>query len=149
MRYVFDTKKSRRYRFPTYFNDLVLDRAESTVSEVFVVIIEPGKASHFHKHDDMEQIFYVVEGNGVLTVGERKRKYMIKPAHIVRIPPGTLHSVGPKGRNPIKYICIDCFLSPDKRKEPTWESHVKVICKEQGFRFEGVAGSGKRKPHKK
>jgi mannose-6-phosphate isomerase-like protein (cupin superfamily) len=138
MRYVFDTKECRRYRFPTHINEMVIDRKDCSMSEVFMVIVEPGKAVHRHKHDDMEQIFYVVEGEGILTIGEQKKQYAIKPAQVVRIPPGTIHTVRPKGRKPVKYLSIDCFCSPEKGGEPTWEKHVKSICREHGYRYENV-----------
>ena len=59
MQFVFPTSSVKRYRLPTHINDLVVDRAESQTSEVFVVIIEPGHAPPPHKHDDTEQVFYI------------------------------------------------------------------------------------------
>ena len=43
MRYVFSITDTVRYRFPTHVNELVLDRSESTVTEVFIVVLEPVK----------------------------------------------------------------------------------------------------------
>jgi mannose-6-phosphate isomerase-like protein (cupin superfamily) len=105
---------------------------------VFVVIVEPGKAVHQHRHDDMEQIFYFVDGEGILTIGDDKTEYSIKPSQVVRIPPHTLHTVRPAGSNPITYISIGCFCSKNKDSGSTWEEHVKKICREQGYRFENV-----------
>ena len=70
MQYVFGTSHLKRYEFPTHINDIVVDRGEAKVSEVFVVVIHPGSAPPLHKHDDTEQVFYVLEGRGTLTVGE-------------------------------------------------------------------------------
>ena len=69
MEYVFDIKNARHYRFPTHVNDLIVDRADAATSEVFMVVLEPGESAPLHIHDDTEQIFYVLEGRGVLTVG--------------------------------------------------------------------------------
>jgi len=52
MKYVFDTSNTKRYKFPTHINDLVMDRAEATTSEVFIVVLEPGQAPPLHKHED-------------------------------------------------------------------------------------------------
>ena len=145
VKYVFDTDTCRRYVFPTHINDLVLDRKDSVVSEVFVVIVEPGKAVHPHRHDDVEQIFYIVDGEGILTVGDDRKEYEVNPSQVVRIPPHTLHTIRPAGRKPVKYLSIDCFCSADKGGEPTWEDHVKGICREQGYRFEDVVSSGGKK----
>ena len=139
MKYVFDTKKGKRYEFPTHINEIVVDRSESKMAEVFVVIVEPGKAVHYHAHDDCEQIFYIVEGEGVLVIGPDKKEYDVKPTQIVRIPVKTCHSVRPKGDRPVRYICIDCLGADREGKEPTWEEHVKVMCNEQGWDFNTVA----------
>ena len=93
MKYVFETGNLKRYSFPTHINDLVIDRADAATSEVFVVIVGPGKATHLHRHDDIEQIFYVVEGEGALFIGPDKKKFKMKPAQVVKIPPKTLHTV--------------------------------------------------------
>ena len=63
---VFETKNLKRYKFPTHINDLVIDRTQASFSEVFMVEVEPGKSVHHHKHDDTEQIFYMIKGSWVL-----------------------------------------------------------------------------------
>ena len=70
MRYVFSTVDTTVYRFPTHVNELVLDRSESTVTEVFIVVLEPGEAPPLHKHPDTEQVFYMLQGEGELRVGD-------------------------------------------------------------------------------
>ena len=52
MNYVFSTTDTIVYRFPTHVNELVLDRSESTVTEVFITVLEPGEAPPLHKHPD-------------------------------------------------------------------------------------------------
>ena len=85
MQYVFSTAKTQRYRFPTHINDLVMDRSEAKHSEVFVVVVEPGKAAPLHKHDDTEQIFYVMEGEGTLTIGKEGDHFPVRVGDVVRI----------------------------------------------------------------
>jgi mannose-6-phosphate isomerase-like protein (cupin superfamily) len=138
MKYVFDTVDRTRYTFPTHINDLVIDRAEAAASEVFVVIIEPGKATHLHRHDDVEQVFYILKGKGVLYIGRDKKKFLVKPAQVVKIPPKTLHTVRAQGKKALRYLCIDCFCPHRRNNEPTWEAHVRGICREQGYDFADV-----------
>jgi mannose-6-phosphate isomerase-like protein (cupin superfamily) len=144
MNYVFDTNDCKRYTFPTHINDIVIDRADATTSEVFMVIVEPGKATHLHRHGDVEQIFYIVEGTGMLTIGPGKKEYVVKPTQVVKIPPSTLHTVRAKGRKALRYICIDCFTKARRSDEPTWEEHVRGICREQGYKFADVSGASKQ-----
>ncbi len=37
MNYIFSTTCTKRYRFPTHTNELVMDRSDATGSEVFIV----------------------------------------------------------------------------------------------------------------
>jgi mannose-6-phosphate isomerase-like protein (cupin superfamily) len=143
-KYVFDSVNAKRYKFPTHINDIVVDRADATTSEAFMVILEPGKATHVHKHDDVEQIFYILDGEGTLLIGADKQAFPLKPTQVARIPPGTLHTVTVKGDKSMRYFCIDCFCADNTSKslEPTWEDHVKTICREQGYNFDLIAASG-------
>ena len=85
MEFVFDIASAKRYTFPTHINDLVLDRSEAHTSEVFVVVLSPGQATPLHKHDDMEQVFYIIEGAGSLTIGnDATDQYPIGPGQIRR-----------------------------------------------------------------
>jgi len=93
----------KQYQFPTHSNEIVVDRGESKSAEVLLVTVEPGKAVHHHAHDDCEQIFYIIEGKGVLVVGPNKEEYDVKQTQIVRMPAKTLHSMRPKGGNPLRY----------------------------------------------
>jgi mannose-6-phosphate isomerase-like protein (cupin superfamily) len=138
MKFVFPTSRVKRYQFPTHINDLVVDRADSETSEVFVVIIEPGKAPPLHQHDDTEQVFYVLDGKGVLSIGARRKNFPVRPGDVVRIPPRTLHSIQCQGKKPLRYLAIDCFLDGRPQNEPTWDSHARVICKQNGWDYKAA-----------
>lgn len=139
--YVFSTSESEtiRYKFPTHINDLVMDRSEARFSEVFFVVIDPGKAPPLHKHDDTEQLFYVTEGSGMLTIGdENPEKFKVAAGDLVRIPVGAWHSIEADASGTMKYLAIDCFGGIRNEDEPTWDSHVRVLCKEQGWDYNTV-----------
>ncbi len=136
--YVFNTGRARHYRFPTHVNDLVMDRAEAETSEVLVVVLEPGEAPPLHRHDDTEQIFYVLEGDGRLEIGERLEPHHVGPGDVVRIPPHTLHRIHCRGRRPLRYLAVDCFLGGRPAAEPTWESHVRTMCEQNGWNINEV-----------
>lgn len=137
-RYVFPTSQFVRYRFPTHVNDLVLDRADAATSEVFIVVLEPGEAPPLHVHHDTEQIFYILEGRGALRVGDPAEHYSVQPGDVVRIPPSTWHSIRCDGDQTLRYLSVDCFLSGRPEAEPTWDSHVRVVCAGQGWDFDQV-----------
>ncbi len=135
--YVFNIDKYKRYKFPTHINDMVIPREKSTFSEVFVVVLEPGQAPPWHKHDDTEQIFHLIEGEGVLTIGDNKQQFTVKPGNIVRVPAATWHSIKAGGTKTLRYLCIDCF-GARPGAEPTWDDHVKTMCKTNGWEYNKV-----------
>ena len=140
--YVFDTQKLKRYRFPTHINDLIIDRAQSSNSEVFMVVLEPDHAPPFHKHDDTEQIFYVVEGTGILTIGDKKEQFTVKPGDVVRIPVSTYHSIRSDKEKTLRYLCVDCF-GGKPIAERTWDDHVKAQCSANGWDYSKVVSESK------
>jgi mannose-6-phosphate isomerase-like protein (cupin superfamily) len=142
-KYVYDTKQTVRYRFPTHTNDLIMDRSEAATSEAFLVVLEPGEAPPLHVHDDTEQIFYVLSGAGELQISatqgdETGDRFPVAPSNLVRIPPGAWHRIFCRGAVPLVYLSIDCFPGGRPTAEPTWESHVRVMCKNNGWDFESV-----------
>jgi mannose-6-phosphate isomerase-like protein (cupin superfamily) len=132
--YVFPLKKALHYRFPTHVNNLVMDRKDAETSEVFLVVIEPSQAAPVHVHHDTEQVYYMMEGVGELRIGEEDAEYFtIQPGDVVRIPPHTPHSVKCQGETTVKYLCVDCFVGGRPEAEPTWDSHVAVLCQGKGW----------------
>jgi mannose-6-phosphate isomerase-like protein (cupin superfamily) len=136
-KYVFSTTKTVRYRFPTHVNDLIMDRSEADMSEVYLVVVEPGQDTVLHIHDDTEQIFYVQRGAGTLQIGaDSPQSYPVKPRDLVRIPPHTFHMVRCEGQKPVVYLCIDFFVGGRPKEEPTWDSHVRALCAQRGWDFD-------------
>jgi mannose-6-phosphate isomerase-like protein (cupin superfamily) len=142
--YVFPTRNLKRYRFPTHINDLVMDRADAECSEVFMVVVPANEGAPLHQHDDTEQIFYLLEGRGTLTVGANS--FPVEAGDVVRIPMKTLHSVRADKGEAVKYLCVDCFGARAAGDEPTWDAHVRAMCRQHGWNYESVAGLSARKP---
>ena len=142
MRYVFSTTDTTRYRFPTHVNELVLDRSQSTVTEVFIVVLEPGEAPPLHKHPDTEQVFYIIQGEAELRIGpDMAERFRVKPGDVVRIPPDTLHLIINDGEEPVRYLSIDAFPGARPADEPTWDDHVRGNCAANGWDFASVKQS--------
>jgi mannose-6-phosphate isomerase-like protein (cupin superfamily) len=137
-RYVFNTQDTLHYRFPTHTNNLAMDRSEATTSEAFFVVLEPGEAPPLHVHHDAEQIFYILKGVGTLFIKDDHQKYQVSPGDLVRIPPHTLHRILCDGQETLIYLSIDCFVGGRPLDEPTWESHVRVMCVQNGWDFNAI-----------
>lgn len=139
MTYVFKTDAPKRYRFPTHTNLLVMDRAEATTSESFISVMEPGEAPPLHQHDDTEQVFYVLSGTGRLEIGPDAEDHgPVVPGDLVRIPPSTPHRVHCTSEEPLRYLVVDCFPGGRPQEEPTWDSHVRAVCDQNGWNVDVV-----------
>jgi quercetin dioxygenase-like cupin family protein len=137
--YVFDPREAVRYRYPTHTNDLLMDRSQAKASEAFFVILEPGEAPPIHVHADAEQVFFILEGEGELGVGpDAGEKHPLKAGDFVRTPPGVPHSVRCLGDSRFVYLSIDCFVAGPDPAEPTWDTHVHQMCKDNGWEFDAV-----------
>jgi mannose-6-phosphate isomerase-like protein (cupin superfamily) len=137
--YVFSGKQTIGYHFPTHSAELIMDRRDANTSEAFLVILEPGEAPPPHVHKDTEQVFYVLRGAGELRIGSAEdRRFPVSPGDLVRIPPGTIHRVRCEGAEPLVYLSVDCFLNGRPQNEPTWDSHLRVVCRENGWNFDTV-----------
>jgi len=142
MQYVFTTEKLTRYQFPTHTTDLVMDRTQAACSEVFVVVLRPNQAPPLHKHEDTEQIFHIFAGHGVLTIGEQKQQFPVKAGDVVRVPVNTWHSIRAEGEADLKYIAVDCFGVTQSKAEPTWDKHIQMVCRREGWDFSKVVIPG-------
>lgn len=137
---LYNTKETANYYFPTHNNLLVMDRSNAEVSEAFIVEVAPGKHTHRHVHNDAEQLFYVLSGKGRLDL-ERdggKTNYNMEPTNFVHIPRNFYHQIFCAGTDSLCYLAIDCFPIGKNTDEPTWDDHVKVMCKLNGWKYSNV-----------
>ena len=96
-----------------------------------VVSIEPGKGHLRHNHPDMEEILYVIEGEGTQMVdigGEQRRR--VGPGDLIHLPAGVFHETvntgdktmrflvvfGPTGQEQILRAMADCRIEPAVRQ---------------------------------
>jgi len=127
---IYPTKKAVPYHFLEHANELVMDRSNAEASEVFVTVIKPGKSTPLHKHDDTEQIYYVLEGSGKVERGQNRRvQQTMNPGEVVHIPRGSYHKISCLGQKTLKYLVVDVFPGGRPRNEPTWHSHAEAVAK--------------------
>ncbi len=66
-------------------------------------IIPVGFTTFLHKHHKSEEIYHVLEGNGIVIVGEKRFK--VKAGDTILIPPGTSHQAQNTGETPLRILC--------------------------------------------
>ena len=57
-----------------------------------------------HAHKVQEQVYYVIEGEGLLTVG--KKKHLMRPHDYVYLPPGVPHSFTNTGLGELVFFVV-------------------------------------------
>lgn len=127
---IYSTRNTTPYFFLQHCNELVMDRSRAEACEVFVTVIKPGKATPVHKHDDTEQVYYVIEGKGRIERGKPvKSRQTIQRGDVVHVPRHSWHKVACAGRKTFKYLVVDVFPDGRPTVEPTWHSHAVNVAK--------------------
>ena len=65
--------------------------------------ISAGHITRLHKHYCSEELYFVTQGKGEMTLGNRK--FLVNPGDTVLISPGTPHQIENKGDLDLKILC--------------------------------------------
>ena len=94
----------------------LIDRTTSGITQCSLAeeILPPGHAVTPHQHRQIEEIYYVVAGRGLMTVGDEVRE--VEAGDAVYIPRGHRHTLENTGSEPIKLIlvCGPAFFYEDE-----------------------------------
>ena len=61
-----------------------------SITSVWVMTVEPGGTNKPHLHENEEQVYMIVNGEGVVSVGEEKRR--VKEGDFIYLPPKITHA---------------------------------------------------------
>ena len=86
---------------------------ESKIFNAHLQSYAGGGATLPHQHDDREQYFYVLEGEGAFIVGGEE--FSVRPGSFVFIPANTEHSYQ-VGQQPLKFLMMRAFFSEDETR---------------------------------
>lgn len=94
----------------------LIDRTTSEITQCSLAeeTLPPGCAVTPHRHRQIEEIYYIVSGHGLMTVGEETRE--VGPGDAVYVPRGNRHTLQNTGDDPIKLIlvCGPAFFYEDE-----------------------------------
>jgi len=65
--------------------------------------ISAGHVTRLHKHHCSEELYFITQGEGEMTLGSKK--FLVKPGDTVLISPGTPHQIENKGDIDLKILC--------------------------------------------
>ena len=85
-----------------------------------VTAVPPGMAAFpFHSHRANEELFFVLQGRGVVRIG--RETYPIRPGDFIACPPGgpeTAHQIRNTGGEELRYVAISTLLYPELAEYP-------------------------------
>jgi len=126
-----DINRGKDYRWSTHINSLLIDRKDTEGSEVFLTTTESKEFVPRHIHNDNEQLYYVIEGEGLITYRPSSettdKEVKIKAGQVVFIPLRTEHQITCVGEKPLIYLTIDVFPKGKPTDEPTWDAHARKL----------------------
>ena len=72
-----------------------------------MVVVEPGGTCEpGHVHEDQEEIFFVLTGNGIVIADDDHKEISIGPKDAVFFPMGTYHSIKNPNKTPLEALWI-------------------------------------------
>ena len=86
------------------------------------IIIPPGVEVHRHYHEVVEEIYYIVSGEGVMWLNGATRK--VHPGDAIVIVPGEMHTIRNMTQAELKMIvtCTPPWTPDCSVMDPTWTS---------------------------
>jgi len=94
----------------------LIDRTTSGITNCSLAeeTLPPGCAVTPHHHREIEEIYYIVSGRGLMTVGEETRQ--VSAGDSIYVPRGQRHSLANNGTEPIRLIlvCGPAFFYEDQ-----------------------------------
>ncbi len=57
-----------------------------------------------HTHERAEHVYYILQGRGLMTLGEKK--YVVEPHTAIFVPPGVVHAIANTGLENLLFIVV-------------------------------------------
>jgi mannose-6-phosphate isomerase-like protein (cupin superfamily) len=67
-------------------------------------LVQPGVAIEPHKHEDIEEVYYILNGKGRMKIGVNEKD--VVPGDAIYIPIQKEHSLSNTGLFPLRFICV-------------------------------------------
>jgi mannose-6-phosphate isomerase-like protein (cupin superfamily) len=97
----------------------LMDRTTSPINQCSLAeeLLPPGATVPPHRHEVLEEVYYILEGSGVMTVGENQRE--VGAGDAVYIPRQHRHTLTNTGSTSMRIllICGPAFFYEDHRFE--------------------------------
>ena len=96
-------------------NGLDLTEIAKRIAAVYDTTLPPGQSIQPHFHPDFEEIYYVLSGYGIMTIGDEQKE--ISRGDVVYIPAPAPHSLLNTGGVPLRFITVTVNISVPKKDD--------------------------------
>jgi quercetin dioxygenase-like cupin family protein len=104
---------------------VIVDRSETKLSESAINRWTPGLLGPPHKHEQKEQIFFIIGGEGEVKIGNEV--FPARPGDLLFVPANVVHQTINRGKNTLDYFLFNAFLSEDKEGHASFAEHVNAM----------------------
>ena len=121
-----------------FYRRRFLHRGQAGQCLVNIYEIPPGKSAYpYHYHCKNEEVFYIVQGSGLLRTPEGERTVSSGDLLFFPAEPGGAHKLTNHGETPLVYIDFDAVhdldvaIYPDSHKIGVWGKEInQLFCQE-------------------
>jgi mannose-6-phosphate isomerase-like protein (cupin superfamily) len=96
-------------------NGLDLHEIAKNIAAVYDTSLLPGERIPPHYHPDFEEIYYVLSGYGLMSIGEEKQE--ISRGDVVYIPAPAPHTLMNTGNVPLRFVTVSVRIAKDKKDD--------------------------------
>ena len=104
---------------------VLIDRSETELTEVALNSWTPGLDGPPHFHEQKEQVFFITQGTGHVTIGEAT--YPAAVGDLFYVPAGVIHQTRTGGGVPLEYLLFNAFLNADKEGHGSFADHIEKV----------------------
>jgi len=94
----------------------LIDRTSSPITQCSLAeeMLPPGRSVTPHHHEQIEEVYYVISGRGMMTVGDERQE--VGPGDAIYIPRGHRHTLSNTGLEPMTLllVCGPAFFYADE-----------------------------------
>lgn len=119
------------YEFGSNKVKLFLERNQTNRNELVEVIWKPNCKGAIVSHPDKEQSFFILEGEGNVTIGNETKP--VKPGDLIFVPRNTPHTTK-TGASELRYLCLNSMI--DNVKDTSFDDMYQRIAQSRINRWE-------------
>ncbi len=96
-------------------NGLDLSDTAKRIAAVYDTSLESGQGIPLHYHPDFEEIYYILSGYGLMTIGDENQE--ISRGEVVYIPALAPHSLQNTGNIILRFMTVTVNISRNKNED--------------------------------